>query len=109
MAKKKPSQAKPKKLNLLDEISNLAETKETFQGTSWAAWMQRSKPEEYSQVVEVVQDFLNNGKTARVFRTVTHLWRYLQGKDPDHPREPIFEASRDAFIRLLERVKDGKG
>lgn len=108
MPTKKTAAKQTKGSNLLDEIKKIPDSKLRFRGVQWSAWKKKHKPKEFAQIIEVIQDFLNYGKTATVFRTKTELWTWLSGKDKDRPREPIFEASRCAFERFVERVQNGE-
>ena len=107
-SKKPPKKTSGKSTKVLEDIGAIPDKKPFYRGMPGAAMTKANKPEVYAQVVEVIRDFLANGKTFRVFPTKTQLWAYLAGKDKQHPREVIFDAGLDAFTRFVERVRNGE-
>lgn len=108
--RKKPSGQKTagkSKGSLLNQISKLKPVG-VINGKSWTLIMREHSPQQFKEVLEVVQDYVKGGHTYKVFKAVTKLHKYLCGKDPENKCEPMISVSQDAFSRFVERVRNGQ-
>jgi hypothetical protein len=94
-----------KKQTILDEIGQMAPPPDG--GSSWYRVMEKERPDDYAQLVEVIRDYYRGGHTAQVFPSLARLHRYLSGDDPRAKRTPLISVGVSSFVSFAGRVQDG--
>lgn len=97
--------AKKTNSTLLDEIGAMQPAEEN--AGSWFAKMRNERPDDYRQMIEVVEDYFRGGHTAAVFPSLARLHRYLAGEDPRHKRAPLLSVGQTSFVNWARKVQDG--
>lgn len=97
----------PKRKTLISEAESVPKAK-SQRGSCWEAAFRQSQPEQFAQVVALLKRWDASDRVIRDrFPSFSSLWRWLSGKDPDRPREPVIDCSRGVFLRLLESIRNG--
>ena len=101
--------AKTSKPSIIDEIKALPAIRPTGR-RAWLEQMKRTSPEQYEALNQVVDDFNRDGVSRQVFGSLSALYRYLAGKDPDRPRERLIDIGFQGFrgyVMSRQERRDG--
>lgn len=89
----------PKKSKLIDAVKSL---EPVTNKRNWAVVLKRENPERYAELVEVVDDWIAQGRTYQVFPSMRSLHKWLSGKDQDRPiGEPVVTVDSGSFTKFV--------
>lgn len=91
----------------LEAISGLPESPRDKR-TDWADRLKRSHPDRHKSLMVIVDDYRNGGTSMLKLRTVSNLFRYLSGRDPDRPiKTPLLppDLTYNTFRRFVNEQR----
>jgi len=95
-------------MSLMDDIEGLPDDVNPTTARAWHSKLQMDNPEQYADLLEVVEDWISGGVVREKFLSKTKLHKYLIGRDMDRLVDPPVvdpRVSLSAFKRFMAEIE----